>query len=365
MSNTIVTITPAEAPQLILDVMLPGHVPMVTSSPGVGKSSIAKQIARTHNLKLIDIRLSMCDPTDLNGFPAISEDKMSASYVPMDTFPISTDSLPKHKDEHGQDMPDNIDANGKDLNSYSGWLMLLDEFNSAPISVQAAAYKIVLDKEVGQHRLHPKVAIMCAGNLDTDKAIVNRLSTAMQSRLIHLQLDVSHKDWMTWAHANKIDYRVISFLNYKKELLHAFDPTHSDKTFPCPRTWEFLSDIIKPFKHIDNTKAPLISGTIGEGPGMEFTVFCAIFDNLPKLADIIKNPLGTNLPDDPAVNYAITGMLSNNLTTSNAGPIMPFIDRMGVEFQIITLRGAIKNDPTLADIPAVDKWVTKNAQHLV
>jgi len=41
-------------------------VPMVCGSPGTGKSAIMHQIADKYQLKLIDIRLSQCDPTDLN-----------------------------------------------------------------------------------------------------------------------------------------------------------------------------------------------------------------------------------------------------------------------------------------------------------
>lgn len=59
-------ITPAQASKLILDVFKARLVPMVTSSPGLGKSSIAKQIAEKQNLFVIDLRLAQCDPTDLN-----------------------------------------------------------------------------------------------------------------------------------------------------------------------------------------------------------------------------------------------------------------------------------------------------------
>ena len=41
-------------------------VPMVVGSPGVGKSDLVRQVAATYGLKLIDVRLAQCDPTDLN-----------------------------------------------------------------------------------------------------------------------------------------------------------------------------------------------------------------------------------------------------------------------------------------------------------
>ena len=204
-------VSPKESKELIVDILKAGLSPMVTSSPGLGKSSIAKQIAAERRLKLIDIRLSQCDPVDLNGM--VTHDDKRGKYLPMDIFPLEDDPIPV---------------------GYNGWLILLDEFNSAPLTVQQAAYQLVLDKEVGQHKLHKKVGIICAGNLATDKAIVNRMSTAMQSRMIHLELTVNHKDWIVWAAENDIDYRVAAYINFRPYHLHKFDPNHNDKTFPCP-----------------------------------------------------------------------------------------------------------------------------------
>ena len=43
-----------------------GLVPFVQSSPGMGKSSIMRQIAKDLQLQMIDHRLSTSEPTDLN-----------------------------------------------------------------------------------------------------------------------------------------------------------------------------------------------------------------------------------------------------------------------------------------------------------
>ena len=148
-------------------------VPMLVGSPGCGKSQIIHQIAKEYNLKVIDLRLSQCDPTDLSGFPTTKGNK--AGYLPMETFPIEGDKIPE---------------------GYSGWMLFLDEMNAASPAVQAAAYKLVLDRMVGIYHLHKNVAIACAGNLETDNAIVQPMSTALQSRLVHLELVVDVKEWL-------------------------------------------------------------------------------------------------------------------------------------------------------------------------
>lgn len=341
---------PKKARSYIEKVMRAGLVPMVSSSPGLGKSSIAKQIAEKENLKLIDVRLSQCDPADLLGFPAIEKEAGKAGYLPMNTFPIEGDELPTK-------------PNGE---KYKGWFLLLDEFSSAPLSVQAAAYKIVLDRQVGMHDLHKKVVIMAAGNRSTDKAIVNRMGTAMQSRLVHINLQVNNEEWYEWAEANGVDHRVVSYLRFKPELLDDFKPDHDDLTFPCPRTWEFASKIIKKEPVVDRDLQGLLEGTIGEGAALEFATYCEIYKKLPTIDQMINKPASVDPTDfEPTVNFAISGMISNNFTEETATPLMEIVNKLALEFQLISLKGAIRNNTSLLNIPEVEAWVNKNAKNLI
>lgn len=56
----------SQAVSMLTKFIRAGLVPMLRGSPGMGKSSIVHQIAKEYNLKVIDLRLSQCDPTDLN-----------------------------------------------------------------------------------------------------------------------------------------------------------------------------------------------------------------------------------------------------------------------------------------------------------
>ena len=62
----MITVSPTQAEACLLDTASAGMMPMLVGSPGIGKSAIVKRIADDNNLKLIDIRLSQCDPCDLN-----------------------------------------------------------------------------------------------------------------------------------------------------------------------------------------------------------------------------------------------------------------------------------------------------------
>lgn len=316
-------------------------VPMVTGSPGIGKSNIVHQIAAEYGLKVIDVRLAQCDPCDLLGFPTITGEK--ASYKPMDTFPVEGDSIPQ---------------------GYKGWLIFLDEMNSAPMAVQSAAYKLILDRMVGNHKLHKNVAIVAAGNLETDNAIVQPMSTALQSRMAHLELVVDSKEWVDWASSNGVDHRITSYINFRPDALYTFSPDHTDKTYASPRTWEFANRVLQVAEAGSPEALPMLSGTISEGVAREFLGFCKIHMNLPKMAEIIANPTGIKVPDEPSILFAMTGALGNNATKDNIGALMKFILRLPVEFQVVTLRETIRRNKDLIQHEAVKEWVTKSATDL-
>jgi hypothetical protein len=325
-------------------VLLSKLTPMLVGSPGIGKSDIVKLVAKKHNLKLIDVRLAQSDPTDLNGFPTLQSDGKRMDYAPPTTFPL----------EHLDQIPEGHD----------GWLLFLDEINAAPPSIQAAAYKLVLDRQIGAHNLHKRVAIVCAGNKSTDKAIVNRLSTAMQSRMIHLNLMVDPESWLDWANASDIDHRVISFIKFRPELLHKFNPSHADDTFASPRTWEFLSKIIKDKPKFTRTDHAVLVGTVGEGPATEFRAFSEVYKDLPTIEDMIENPTLVNIPREPGHQYAMTTLISHHANDDTIESLMIVTKKLPIEFQVVVLKDIYAIAPELKTNPVITSWVTANADKL-
>jgi hypothetical protein len=354
----ILEVTLPEVKELVKDSLRAHITPQLVSSPGVGKSAILAEIAAEWNLKLIDIRLTEYDPTELNGYPFIlnpKEDwnKVRAGHVPMQTFPIEGDELP---------------INPKTQEPYTGWLILLDEFPSAALSVQAAAYKITLDRMVGNHKLHKRCFVCTAGNKATDKAIVNRLSTAQQSRMITLVVKCCDKAWLEWAERENVDYRVRSYIRWKPEQIHDFNPNHADLTFPCPRTWHFVSRLAIANKWdgaINYSKLPLLAGTVGHGAARMFYSFCEVFGRLPDIKEIIADPVNCSLPSEISVYHAAAGLVSHHITKDNAAPLIKFLDRMPADLQTVTLRNAIKRDDELRSVKEILTWAAMNTKELI
>lgn len=211
---------------------------------------------------------------------------------------------------------------------------------------------------VGIHNLHKNVAIVCAGNLESDGAIVQPMSTALQSRLVHLEVEVNNKEWVDWANSKGFDHRITSYIDFRPDQIYTFSPDHADKTYASPRTWEFMNNLLKVSK-ITRDMLPLMIGTVGEGTAREFYGFCEIQDRLPKLEEIISKPNTIKVPDEPSVLFALSGSLAANATDENVSSLITFIGRMPAEFQVVCLRNLVRRNKSLLKNPAIIGWITK------
>jgi hypothetical protein len=354
--------TPRQARSAIIDCIGAGLVPFVQSSPGLGKSSIMRSIADDFGLAMIDHRLSTSAPEDLSGLPEFYTDDdgiRRARFVPFDLFPIVDTPLPKGKD---------------------GWMLFLDEANSASKAVQAASYKLVLDKMVGQNKIHGRVAMTMAGNLATDRALVNVLSTAMQSRVIHIQMMVSLQEWLEdVAIPQDYDERIIAFINYKGETtLMDFRPDHQDMTFCCPRTWEFMNRLIKgkQFRMVPDplnpnmmryemeAKAHLYAGTITSGVAVEFIQFTKVFHNIVKIEDVVRDPQNTPVPPDSPSRWAVISHLATKVDDTTFDKVATYANRFDLQFKVLFYRTLLVRRPELRQHPTFAKAMVELAQYL-
>lgn len=327
------TVTPRTAAKLITEIVEVGLVPHLVSSPGMGKSSIVGNIANDFNLHLIDHRMSTSEPTDTSGIPKLYD--THAEFVPFrDIFPTDDSPIPKGKD---------------------GFCLFLDEFMSMKREMQAGSYKLILDRMVGQRHLHPNTAIITASNHMSDRAIVNPMSTAMQSRLIHLEMVISFEEWLEdVAIKHNYDSRIVAFLSQYPSKLMDFDPAHTEKTFSTPRTWQFLNQLIQG-KDVTEDRAPMYAGTITSGVAAEFIQFCKIYDKKITVDRICKDPLTAPLPDSPSLSWATITHMLELATAKNFTELATYADRFTADFRILFYRSVRIRLPELFNHPAFIK----------
>jgi len=305
----------------------------IWGSPGIGKSQVVAQVAKEKNMDLRDVRAVLLDPVDLRGLPVIKEGR--ANWV----------------------IPDFLPDDGQGI-------LFLDELNAAPVLVQAACYQLILDRKLGDYTLPKDWIVFGAGNKETDRAITSRMSTATSSRFTHLYFDVDLNDWVDWALDSQIESEVVAFIRFRPGLLHSFDPAKNEKSFPCPRTWEFVSDFLK-VKPDKDVEFELICGIVGEGAATEFFAFLKMFRDLPDLDGILVDPKGASVPKDPGALYAVAGGLARKSSDSNFGRIIEYANRLPVEFSVLLVRDSIKLNADVAKTKAFIDWSARNSEVLI
>ena len=242
---------------------------MIWGAPGIGKSSVISQIADSNNFGLIDLRISQLAPTDLRGIPVPSENK--AHWFP----------------------PEFLPTEGKGI-------LFLDEINMAPPAVQGIAQQLILDRKVGSYRVPDGWYIWSAGNRKEDHAAVFDMPAPLANRFIHLEVKTDLKEFKSYALENKIDDKIISFLNFRPKLLHKIDK--NSPSWPSPRSWSIANDLLKADIDVDPA--------IGNAAAAEFRSFCKIYKTLPNIEPILKGKSSPKFPEDLSAKYALCCALS-------------------------------------------------------
>jgi len=233
--------------------------------PGIGKSEVVADITRELGGLMIDLRLGQMDPTDIRGIPFYNRDKNVMDWAP----PI--------------DLPDTETAG-----QYPVVVLFMDEMNSAPPAVQAAAYQLVLNRRVGKYILPDNVVLVAAGNRESDKGVTYRMPTPLANRFVHLEMRVDFPVWQEWAVSNGIHKDVVGYLSFAKQDLYDFDAKSASRSFATPRSWTFVSELLADEDVDETTYTDLIAGAVGEGLAVKFMAHRKIAGKMPKPEDILS-----------------------------------------------------------------------------
>lgn len=247
--------------------------------PGIGKSDLVQQIGADTDREVIDVRLALWEPTDIKGIPYFDSNAGTMTWAPPAELPTDPDSKA---------------------------ILFLDELNSAPPAVQAAAYQLILNRKVGTYVLPKGVDIVAAGNRDGDKGVTYRMPAPLANRFVHLEMKVDFDDWQDWATLHGINPEVVGYIGYAKQDLYDYDPKSPSKSFATPRSWSFVSDLVSDTEIDTESLTNLVSGAIGDGLAVKFMAHRKIASKLPKPDDILDGKVKDLEIKEVSAMYSLT-----------------------------------------------------------
>jgi hypothetical protein len=284
------TVSPNQAKKSITRAFKKKRPIFLWGPPGIGKSDIVSQITKSYNNShLIDIRLSLWEPTDIKGIPYYAANDNTMKWAPPIELP--TEEMAK---------------------KYKTIVLFLDEMNSAAPAVQAAAYQLILNRRVGNYVLPDNVLIVAAGNREADKGVTYRMPAPLANRFIHLEMAVEFEDWLQWAADNRIHKDVVGYLTFAKKDLYDFDPKSPSRSFATPRSWSFVSELLEDDDD-ENTTTDLVSGAVGEGLAVKFMAHRKVASKLPNPSDILVGKVKDVETKEISAMYSLTVSLCYEL----------------------------------------------------
>jgi hypothetical protein len=302
------TVTPNEAKRSIRKCVKIKRPVFMWGPPGIGKSDIVKQIGDEQGREVIDVRLSLWEPTDIKGIPYFDSNANTMSWAPPAELPSDPESTA---------------------------ILFLDELNSAAPATQAAAFQLVLNRRVGTYVLPKGVSIVAAGNREADKGVTYRMPAPLANRFVHLEMAVSFDDWFQWATDNRIHKDVAGFLQFSKKDLYDFDPRSSSKAFATPRSWTFVSELLFDEDEDTNTLTDLVSGAVGEGLAIKFMAHRKVAGQLPNPEDILSGKVKKMDTKEISAMYSLTVSLCYELKDSCEKKAKNWNDQVNNFFQFM------------------------------
>jgi hypothetical protein len=314
-----------------------GQPVFIWGPPGVGKSTLVGEVAKTLGRMFIDIRAVLLDPVDLRGIPSIVNG--TTRWNPPAFLPTEGEGV-----------------------------LFLDELPQSPPLVQAALLQICLERKLGEYHLPDGWAIVAAGNRSEDRAGGHRVISPLLNRFMHLDLEVDHDDWHDWAR-DRIAPEIRSFLKFKPALLYAFKPELNEKAFPTPRSWEFANRVFPTVPafdakgNVNPIHNSLIAGCVGQGAATEFTAYLETWKKMPDVDLLLSDPDKAPVPSEISILWAVSAAVAQKAKGAGQDKLESIAKyglRLPDEFSVLMFRDALALNGKMAKAPATATFLDKH-----
>lgn len=310
---------------------------ILRGAPGVGKSSIVRQVAENLGIEFIDVRLAQLERCDFCGLPSV-ENNMTKWNVP--SF-----------------WPRDPKSSG---------ILFFDEITSATSDIQVAAYSMILDRKIPNtdYELPKKWIIVAAGNRSVDRAVVKTMSSALANRFMHFELEANSEEWCQWAITHDIHPAITGYINYRPQNLFKMDGQNLEMGWPSPRSWEKVNTMLSMFKNNEDVLRKVVYGLVGNGVGLEFIEFYKISAQCDDVLEMMTNPTADIIIPDKAdrkyafcsaVAYLLWNGTSEKDTENRISGFYRIVNKLSPDFAVLLSKLCLQGNSKVSKMDAVMK----------
>ena len=268
------------------------EVPLVVGESGIGKTALAKKLAKKNNWTLVTVDGNLLKEGEIGGLPTVE------SYVGVDANGNKIEKKTTIYAVHNK-----LREIDEEINAGRSVLLFIDEINRCEHTVQQELMNLILNREINGYKLPENVKILAAMNpsskygSDFDYQVVD-MDAAQENRFVWLNMEPDYNQWIKWAIGAGIEPKVVEFISTFPEYLHKINDEDVRAT---PRSYERVSKTYKMYKEQQDTIprsvfVNVIKGNVGKVIAEEFVSFVeSNYNPLISFDDVFS---GENLGED-------------------------------------------------------------------
>jgi hypothetical protein len=341
------------------------------SGPGVGKSTVVRDIARALSkdygtFAIITMILSGLDAPDIRGFlfPFRDEnDDFYARFTRPTVFPNKWNV--------------EVFVNGELVLKYDGpvperGILFFDEFGQAEIDVQKPTGQLLLEGRIGEYYLGDGWARWAASNRMEDRSGVVKPLAFLQNRRKIIEIEPAYPPFEDWAMHNGVHPLIISFAKQHPNLVFRPEIPKEPGPFSTPRSLVLCGNDLMHLRDEshgdmrlpdDASAIEVMSGWLGQGTMPTLLNHLKMANELPTLEDVVANPAKCKLPGTTPARYVMAMMLAHHVNKKNAAAFITYISRIQEkEIQILFAVNTSRRNQDVITTPEFQQWLAENAQ---
>jgi len=356
MQNLHYALNLEESKDLILNIGTQRTV-LLQGDMGNGKSSVLKMLSKdlpSHEPCYVD-----CTTKDLGDIMMpkfkTNEEQDYVSFVPNEEFGLHIKNKPI--------------------------IMMLDEYGKANRSVKMALTRLILERQLGNIKLHPDSIIFATTNKGAE-GVGDILEAHQRNRMIVVNVrKTTHKEWLVWGVNNGIHSSVLACAKDNPQWFHSFEdvknpddnpwifmPNQQRAAFITGRSLEISSDLVWVRDQIgDNALTSALMGAIGERGALDLMAYVKLIDKMPSREEIANSPKTAKIPDSVSATVMVVFRSLGSMTKDFVTPFMEYLVRLDIEAQAMFVNGVraknYQHQSMVMTNAKFTEWAMKN-QHL-
>lgn len=257
---------------------------------------------------------------------------------------------------------------GKRLDEYDGGIIVVDEMDKADVDVKKVIGEAALSGRLGPHVLPAGWIVWMAGNRQKDRSGSTKELDHLINRRMEIDVTDDVESWNDFALKHGVSGISMAFANQNLQIVFSEGVPEKQGPWCTPRSLVEADDYMRVLARdnggvIPNDPETLeeISGMIGEAAAAQLFAFIKIAEKMPKYEDIVKDPAGSKLPQQPDEQMLVCYTLAGRTDKADVAPVVQYMERMPKEFGVVFAKALVNRDHMLVVHPAIHAWLSRNA----